>query len=217
MDQFEIPRRRMVEHLRTHYKIQDERVLTAMGQIPRHLFVPDALRSQAYKDNALPISNGQTISQPFIVAKMTELLELKGTERVLEIGGGSGYQTAVLSVLARKIYVVERIQALADELKERILRLGFRNVSIRANDGTNGWQIYSPFDRVLVAAGGPDVPEPLIDQLDIGGILVIPLGENKREQRLTRIIKKEDGIETKDFGPCSFVPLVGKHGWNSGS
>jgi protein-L-isoaspartate(D-aspartate) O-methyltransferase len=217
MDQFEIPRRRMVEHLRTHYKIQDERVLTAMGQIPRHLFVPDALRSQAYKDNALPISNGQTISQPFIVAKMTELLELKGTERVLEIGGGSGYQTAVLSVLARKIYVVERIQALADELKERILRLGFRNVSIRANDGTNGWQIYSPFDRVLVAAGGPDVPEPLIDQLDIGGILVIPLGENKREQRLTRIKKKEDGIETEDFGPCSFVPLVGKHGWNSGS
>ena len=204
----------MVEHLRTHYKIKDERVLAAMGQIPRHLFVADALRSQAYKDNALPISNGQTISQPFIVARMTELLALEGAERVLEIGGGSGYQTAILSLLARKVYVVERIKGLADELKERILNLGLRNVSIRIDDGTNGWPVYSPFDRILVAAGGVDVPKPLVDQLNVGGILVVPLGKTRKEQRLVRITKKENGVSTDDFGPCSFVPLIGKHGWS---
>lgn len=217
MDQFEIPRRRMVEHLRTHYKIQDERVLAAMAQVPRHLFVPDALRSQAYKDNALPISGGQTISQPFIVARMTELLALRGTERVLEIGGGSGYQTAILSLLSRKVYVVERITSLANELKERMIRFGYRNVSVRADDGTNGWPVYSPFDRTLVAAGGPELPKPLIDQLEIGGILVVPLGGTKRDQRLIRIIKKDDGVSTEDHGPCSFVPLIGKHGWTAGS
>lgn len=207
----------MAEHLRTHYKIHDERVLAAMAQIPRHLFIPDALGSQAYKDNALPISNGQTISQPFIVARMTELLELKGKERVLEIGGGSGYQTAILSVLAKKVYVVERIKSLADELKARILRFGYRNVSVRVDDGTNGWRVYSPFDRILVAAGGPDLPEPLIDQLEPGGILVVPLGKTQREQRLVRVRKTEKGIATEDFGPCSFVPLIGKYGWSSGS
>lgn len=217
MDQFEIPRRRMVEHLRTHYKVQDERVLAAMAQVPRHMFVPDALRSQAYKDNALPISSGQTISQPFIVARMTELLALKGSERVLEIGGGSGYQTAILSLISRKVYVVERIKSLANGLKERVIRFGFRNVSVRADDGTNGWPVYAPFDRILVAAGGPDVPVPLIEQLEVGGILVVPLGKTKRDQRLVRVVKNENGISTEDFGPCSFVPLIGKHGWTAGS
>jgi len=215
MDQFEIPRRRMVEHLRTHYKISDERVLAAMNQVPRHLFVSEGLRSQAYKDNALPISSGQTISQPFIVARMTELLSLMGGERVLEIGAGSGYQTAILSVLARKIYAVERLSVLASELKEKVVRFGFRNVSVRADDGTNGWPVYSPFDRILIAAGGPNVPEPLLKQLGENGILVMPLGDDKKKQILVRISKTENGFKREDLGPCSFVPLIGEHGWSS--
>jgi len=212
-DGFEIPRARMVEHLRTHYRIADERVLDAMNRVPRHAFVPAALRSQAYKDNALPISSGQTISQPFIVARMTELLELKGRERVLEIGSGSGYQTAVLATLARKIFAVERISVLHAEAKQKLLELGFRNVSYRCDDGTNGWQVYSPFDAILVAAGGPVIPEPLVKQLEVGGRMVIPIGENQKSQILVRVTRKERGYETENFGPCAFVPLIGNHGW----
>src|SRR5215203_652774 len=145
-DGFEIPRARMVEHLRNHYKIADERVLEAMNRVPRHAFVPDALKSQAYKDNALPISAGQTISQPFIVARMSELLELTGKERVLEIGAGSGYQSAVLALLARKVFAVERIPSLANEALVKLRSLGFNNVSIRTDDGTKGWQVYAPYD-----------------------------------------------------------------------
>ena len=213
MDGFEIPRSRMVQRLRDHYKIGDERVLDVMNRVPRHLFVPGALASQAYKDNALPIAAGQTISQPYIVARMTELLELKGRERVLEIGGGSGYQTAILASLARKVYSIERIPVLAAESKQRLPALGFRNVSFRCDDGTNGWEVYAPFDAILVAAGGPSVPEPLIDQLEIGGKLVIPVGEDQKTQNLVRVIKTESGYTTEDCGPCAFVPLIGKHGW----
>lgn len=213
MDGFEIPRSRMVQRLRDHYKIGDERVLDVMNRVPRHLFVPGALASQAYKDNALPIAAGQTISQPYIVARMTELLELKGKERVLEIGGGSGYQTAILASLARKVYSIERIPVLAAESKQRLPALGFRNVSFRCDDGTNGWEVYAPFDAILVAAGGPSVPEPLIDQLEIGGKLVIPVGEDQKTQSLVRVIKTETGYTTEDCGPCAFVPLIGKHGW----
>jgi protein-L-isoaspartate(D-aspartate) O-methyltransferase len=203
----------MVQRLRDHYKIGDERVLDVMNRVPRHLFVPGALASQAYKDNALPIAAGQTISQPYIVARMTELLELKGKERVLEIGGGSGYQTAILASLARKVYSIERIPVLAAESKQRLPALGFRNVSFRCDDGTNGWEVYAPFDAILVAAGGPSVPEPLIDQLEIGGKLVIPVGEDQKTQNLVRVIKTETGYTTEDCGPCAFVPLIGKHGW----
>src|SRR5687768_16479894 len=152
-DGFEIPRGRMVDYLSAHYKIADERVLAAMNRVPRHLFVPDALRTQAYKDNALPIAGGQTISQPFIVARMSELLELKGRERVLEIGSGSGYQTAVLALLARKIFAVERLATLASEAKTRLMNLGYRNISYKTADGTEGWEVYAPFDAMLVAAG----------------------------------------------------------------
>jgi protein-L-isoaspartate(D-aspartate) O-methyltransferase len=159
----------MVERLRDHYKIADPRVLDVMNRVPRHMFVPAALASQAYKDNALPIAAGQTISQPFIVARMTELLELTGKERVLEIGGGSGYQTAILASLARKVYSIERIPVLAAESKQRLPALGYRNVSFRCDDGTNGWEVYAPFDAILVAAGGPTLPEPLINQLETGG------------------------------------------------
>jgi len=212
-DGFEIPRARMVEHLRDHYKISDERVLDAMNRVPRHAFVPAALRSQAYKDNALPISSGQTISQPFIVARMSELLELKGRERVLEIGSGSGYQTAVLATLARKIFAIERIAVLHTEAKQKLLELGFRNVSYRCDDGTNGWQVYSPFDAILVAAGGPVIPEPLVKQLEIGGRMVIPIGANQKSQVLIRVTRTEKGFDTENFGPCAFVPLIGNHGW----
>jgi len=213
-DGFEIPRARMVEHLRNHYKIADERVLEAMNRVPRHAFVPDALKSQAYKDNALPISSGQTISQPFIVARMTELLELKGRERVLEIGSGSGYQTAVLATVARKVFAIERIPVLAAEAKEKLMRLGFRNISYRCDDGTNGWEVYAPFDRILVAAGGPVIPEPLIKQLEIGGRMVIPIGADQKSQILVRVTRTQTAFETENFGPCAFVPLIGNHGWD---
>ena len=212
-DGFEIPRARMVEHLRNHYKIADERVLEAMNRVPRHAFVPDALKSQAYKDNALPISSGQTISQPFIVARMTELLELTGRERVLEIGSGSGYQTAVLATVARKVFAIERIPVLAAEAKEKLMRLGFRNISYRCDDGTNGWEVYAPFDAILVAAGGPVIPEPLVKQLEIGGRMVIPIGADQKSQMLVRVTRTETGFGTENFGPCAFVPLIGNHGW----
>jgi len=204
----------MVEHLRREYGISDPRVLDVLNRVPRHEFVPEALRSQAYKDNALPIASGQTISQPFIVARMTELLELRGTERVLEIGSGSGYQTAVLAGLARRVYAIERLETLALPAKRKLLELGFRNISFRCDDGTNGWEFYAPYDAILVAAGGPDVPRPLLDQLEMGGRLVIPVGENQKNQILVRVTRTERGFQSENFGPCSFVPLIGRHGWN---
>lgn len=212
-DGFEIPRQKMVDHLRGHYRIADERVLDAVNRVPRHLFVPEALASQAYKDNALPIAAGQTISQPFIVARMTELLELIGSERVLEIGAGSGYQTAVLGLLARRVFALERLSVLEAEAKRRLLSLGFRNVSMRCDDGTNGWPFYAPYDAILVAAGGPEIPQPLVDQLETGGRLVIPVGEDQKSQILVRVTRREDGLKREDLGPCAFVPLIGAHGW----
>ena len=204
----------MVDRLREHYRIADENVLRVMNAIPRHRFVPEALATQAYRDNALPIAAGQTISQPFIVARMTELLELTGKERVLEIGAGSGYQSAVLSYLARKIYAVERIPQLAKEALAKLRLLGIENVSVKQADGTVGWEIYAPYNAILVAAGGPEVPQPLLDQLAIGGRLVIPIGEDRSSQRLVRVLRTESGFETSDHGPCSFVPLIGHHGWS---
>ena len=212
-DGFEIPRARMVEHLRSHYKIADDRVLNAMNLVPRHAFVPHALQAQAYKDNALPIAGGQTISQPFIVARMTELLELKGRERVLEIGSGSGYQTAVLATVARKVFAVERLASLHSEAKQKLLQLGYRNISYRCDDGTNGWEVYAPFDAILVAAGGPEIPQPLAEQLEIGGRMVIPIGPDQKSQVLIRVKRGEKGYTTENFGPCAFVPLIGTHGW----
>ncbi|HEX8638890.1 MAG TPA: protein-L-isoaspartate(D-aspartate) O-methyltransferase, partial [Pyrinomonadaceae bacterium] len=153
MDEYQIPRERMIERLRGHYKIQDERVLSALLRLPRHLFVPEALKAQAYKDNALPIAANQTISQPFIVARMTELLEANEKSRILEIGAGSGYQTAILAMLAGRIYAIERIETLAKEANERLQKIGFQNVVLRCADGTNGWETFAPFDGILVAAG----------------------------------------------------------------
>jgi protein-L-isoaspartate(D-aspartate) O-methyltransferase len=213
-DAMTLQRLRMVERLRDYYKIADERVLAVMEQLPRHLFVPEALRSQAYNDNALPISAGQTISQPYIVARMTELLELEGDEKVLEIGTGSGYQTAVLASLARKVFGIERLPNLAADAEQRLAALGIRNVAIKVADGTAGWDTYRPYDVILVAAGGPEIPEPLVEQLKIGGRLVVPVGEDQRRQNLMRVTRTDGSYRTEDFGPCAFVPLIGEHGWD---
>lgn len=212
-DAMSMQRHEMVRQLRSEYGIVDERVLGAMGSIPRHLFVPEAIRSQAYKNNALPISGGQTISQPFIVARMTELLELAGTEKVLEIGAGSGYQTAILASLARTVFAIERLPNLADDADCRLKSMGLRNFTLKAGDGTVGWDAYMPFDAILVAAGGPNVPEPLLNQLKVGGRLVIPIGDDEKSQILIRVTKTESGYRTEKFGPCAFVPLIGTHGW----
>lgn len=212
-DEMTMQRLRMIEKLRDHYKITDERVLDAMANLPRHLFVSEAIKTQAYKDNALPISSGQTISQPFIVARMTELLELKGQEKVLEIGAGSGYQTAILASLTRKVFAIERLPNLVDDAEQRLRSLGFRNFSLKTSDGTTGWDTYMPFDAILVAAGGPNIPEPLVKQLKVGGKLVVPIGEEKRKQNLIRVTRTETGFRTENFGPCAFVPLIGEHGW----
>jgi protein-L-isoaspartate(D-aspartate) O-methyltransferase len=212
-DGYEILRGNMVKRLREHYKIRDERVLDAMNRLPRHFFVPEAIKHQAYKDNALPIASNQTISQPFIVARMTELLELTQNSRILEIGAGSGYQTAVLASIAGNIFAIERIPNLAAQAQERLQKLGFQNVTLACADGTNGWEIYAPFDGILVAAGSPEIPQPLLAQLKMGGKLVIPIGQDPKTQNLIRVTRVINGFQTEDFGPCSFVPLIGEHGW----
>jgi len=213
-DALRISRQRLVQHLRTNIGIKDEKVLAAMGAIPRHIFIPEALRGQAYKDNALPIAAKQTISQPAIVARMTELLELEPDHRVLEIGAGSGYQTAVIASIARRVFAVERINELYSTALPRLRSLGFNNVSMICSDGTEGWKTYAPYDRILVAAGGPEIPQPLVDQLVIGGKLILPVGEERETQRLVRVTRTGQGFSKEDFGPCAFVPLIGKHGWS---
>jgi protein-L-isoaspartate(D-aspartate) O-methyltransferase len=204
----------MVERLRDHYGIRDPNVLDAMRRVPRHFFVTEALRGRSYDDNALPIDFNQTISQPFIVARMTELLELDKKSRVLEIGAGSGYQTAVLAQLASQVYSIERIGELARQAQSRIRELGIYNATVKGFDGTLGWNAYGPYDGILVAAGGPRIPDPLIAQLKTGGRLVIPVGETRDAQKLIRVIKTETGHRVEEHGPCQFVPLIGQHGWS---
>jgi protein-L-isoaspartate(D-aspartate) O-methyltransferase len=203
----------MIERLRNHYAIRDARVLEAMRAVPRHQFVPEALQGRAYGDHALPIAANQTISQPFIVARMTELLELDSRSRVLEIGAGSGYQTAVLARVAAQVYAIERIGELAREAQARIRQLGIYNATVKCFDGTLGWSAHAPYDAILVAAGGPDVPEPLLAQLKLEGRLVIPVGDTREAQRLVRVIRTEKGYTREDHGACAFVPLIGHYGW----
>jgi protein-L-isoaspartate(D-aspartate) O-methyltransferase len=196
--------------------VKDERVLEALRTVPRHLFVDDNQRMNAYEDHPLPIGEGQTISQPYIVASMTEALKLDGSETVLEIGTGSGYQTAILAELAGRVYSVERVPSLTGKSRKVLDSLGYNNVLIKLSDGTLGWEEYAPYDRILVTAGAPSIPEPLTDQLRPGGILVIPVGSNTL-QELTRVTKGEDGTLTEErLGSCVFVRLVGKHGWEAG-
>jgi len=205
-------RAKMVERLRQHYHIRDERVLAAIAAVPRHLFVPEALRGRAYGDHALPIECGQTISQPFIVARQTELLEVTKDDRVLEIGAGSGYQTAVLSHVAGQIFAIERIAELARAAQALVRELRVFNATIKCFDGTVGWSEFAPYRGILVAAASPEIPQPLVNQLAVGGHLVIPIGSEK-EQRLIRVTKTETGAKTEDCGGCQFVKLIGRHGW----
>src|ERR687885_1943690 len=202
----------MCERLRDHYGISDARVLSVLAEVPRHLFVPEALQGRAYGDHALPINANQTISQPYIVARMSELLELDKQSRVLEIGAGSGYQTAVLARLAAQVFAIERIAELAREAQARIRSLGIYNATVKCFDGTLGWAAHAPYDCILVAAGGPEVPEPLLAQLRVGGRLVIPVGASRESQRLVRVVRTEEGFQHEEHGSCAFVPLIGRYG-----
>jgi protein-L-isoaspartate(D-aspartate) O-methyltransferase len=216
MSDYAVQRERMVRDLVAGRGIKDQRVLAAMRRVPRHLFVRDHLRSQAYGDHALPIGAAQTISQPYIVARMTELLELAPHHSVLEVGTGTGYQTALLAVLARRVYSLERIAELAQQAIPRIRQLGFENVKIQVFDGSVGWSEWAPYDRILVAAGAPRVPEPLLEQLAPGGSLLIPEGE-RLAQRLVLYRKSARGeLRRKEGEEVGFVPLVGRHGWKDG-
>ncbi len=192
--------------------ISDPRVLAAMAAVPRHLFVESALADRAYEDRALPIGDRQTISQPYMVALMTEALELTGAERVLEIGTGSGYQAAVLAHLASRVYTVERVKALADRARERLDRLKLFHAVIKVFDGTFGWSEEGPFDAIIVTAGAPAVPQPLIDQLKEGGRLVAPVGD-REGQELVKLVKRPGAVQSRVLTDCAFVPLIGTHGW----
>lgn len=192
--------------------VKDPRVLAALRKVPRHLFVRDPFRGEAYGNRALPIGGAQTISQPWVVARMTELLEVAADHVVLEIGSGSGYQTAVLAVLAKRVYSLERISDLAHLAIDRMRKLHLDNVKIQTFDGTVGWSEFAPYDRILVTAGAPRVPQPLLDQLKVGGRLVIPEGD-RQTQRLMVYERASDHIVVSEGEPVTFVPLVGRHGW----
>jgi len=202
----------MVEEQIMARGIKDLRLAGAMRKVPRHLFVEEAMHSQAYTDHPLPIGEKQTISQPYMVALMTEALSLTGKEKVLEIGTGSGYQTAILAELASKVFSVERIRPLAIKARKLLLELGYLNTEVKFSDGTVGWLDESPFDAIMVTAGSPEIPQPLVDQLKVGGRMAIPVGDI-HAQDLIRIIKTEDGIKKEDLGGCRFVKLIGKYGW----
>lgn len=202
----------MVEKQLKARDISDERVLDAMRKVPRHLFMEEAFRDRAYGDFPLPIGESQTISQPYMVAIMSQLLELDGTEKVLEIGTGSGYQTAILSQLAGQVCSIERVEPLLKKARKLLERLKYQNVALKVADGTLGWKDYAPYKAIIVTAGGPDVPEPLIEQLEVGGRLVMPTG-NEDKQLLQRIIKTPSGVRRSVLSPCSFVKLIGAYGW----
>lgn len=204
----------MVEEQIIRRGITDERVIAAMRRVPRHLFVEEALRDRAYGDHPLPIGEHQTISQPFIVALMTSLLALQGVEKVLEVGTGSGYQTAVLAALARRVCSIERLPALAARARSVIEGYGINNVWIRVGNGTLGWPDEAPFDRILVAAGGPSVPPPLFQQLADGGRMVLPIGD-ATNQTLTLVENVGGAMKTTPYGDCTFVKLVGKYAWDA--
>ena len=192
--------------------IADEAVLHAMGDIPRHRFVSEALADSAYNDNPLPIGHGQTISQPFIVALMCELLEARQGMSILEIGTGSGYQAVVLHAMGLTVFTVERLPPLHQEARRLFARLGVHTIRSRLADGTLGWPEMGPFDRIIVAAGGPEIPEELVSQLADPGIMVIPVGQ-RRSQKLVRLQKKQGILESRNYHDVAFVDLIGQHGF----
>jgi len=208
---YAVQRLRLVSALRRK-GIRDVRVLNAIGEVPREAFVPPELRDEAYEDHPLPIGEGQTISQPYVVALMTEALMLEGSERVLEIGTGSGYQTAILCTLASHVVSIERFERLAASAARRLHTLGFRNFEVHVGDGTKGWPPTAPYQACVVTAGAPAVPEPLVEQLASNGRLVIPVGD-RDSQTLVRVLKQNGGFVRTDLGPVRFVPLIGEYGW----
>jgi protein-L-isoaspartate(D-aspartate) O-methyltransferase len=216
MSDYAVQRERMVRELIAGRGVKDERVLAALRKVPRHLFVKEHMRSRAYGDHALPIGAGQTISQPYVVARMSELLEILPSCSVLEIGTGSGYQTAILALLAKRVYSLERVPELAHQAIQRMRELGLDNVKIQVFDGTVGWSEVAPFDRILVTAGAPKVPEPLLGQLAPGGALLIPEGQ-RNAQRLVLYRKSAKGeLRRREGEEVAFVPLLGRHGWKAG-
>jgi protein-L-isoaspartate(D-aspartate) O-methyltransferase len=212
--EFRGARMRLVEDIRAK-GIRDLAVLRAFERVPRHQFVPTGIRHRAYEDTPLPIGNGQTISQPYIHAHYLELLKLKGTEKVLEIGTGTGYQTALLAQLVPQVFSVERIAALTEQAKANLEKLGVGNVSLCVGDGTLGWKAYAPYDAILVSAGSPSVPQPLLDQLADGGRLLVPEGDLET-QHLMIYTRRGERIDKREVAPVRFVPLIGSHGWENG-
>ena len=215
LEDFSASRRHMVESQIAARGVRAGLVLTAMGRVPREAFVPEPLRAYAYDDGPLPIGEGQTISQPFIVALMTEALGLEGGEKVLEVGTGSGYAAAVLAEIASEVYSVERLETLVEHAAGTLAHLGYRNVHLRCADGTLGWPEEAPFDAIVVTAGGPRVPESLKAQLKIGGRLVIPVGRTAKAQELLRVTRtSDDEYRSENLDEVRFVPLVGQEGWS---
>lgn len=212
IDRFTTIRERMVQEQLLARGIADSRVLAAMGEVPRHLFVDDAMRARAYGDHPLPIAAGQTISQPYIVAFMTQALQLQGHEKVLEIGTGSGYQAAVLSRLCEKVYTVERVNTLLAGARKLFDTLRYFNIVAKLDDGTLGWPEFGPYDAIIVTAGGPEIPQPLVEQLADPGRLVIPVGDQDI-QNLHLLIKNGGKIHVEQLASVRFVELIGEHGW----
>jgi protein-L-isoaspartate(D-aspartate) O-methyltransferase len=215
IDRYMKQRMKMVDTQIRARGIRDPRVLKALEKVPRHLFVNEALRDQAYNDNPLPIDGGQTISQPYIVALMTEALELTGSEKVLEIGTGSGYQAAVLAELVDHVFSIDRIASLAGNARRLLESLNYYNIAIRVGDGTLGWKDEAPFDAIMVTAGAPDMPKTLVEQIAVGGRLVVPVGGRHSQvlMKLTRLSESVNDVKKEDLGGCRFVDLIGEYGW----
>jgi protein-L-isoaspartate(D-aspartate) O-methyltransferase len=210
---FESNRLQMVEKQIRERGVKDRRLLEVFRKVPRHLFLDDALRPQAYEDHPLPIGEKQTISQPYIVALMTEALRLTGDEKVLEIGTGSGYQTAILAELAEQVYSIERIPSLAKRARRVLDDLKYNNVIINIGDGTEGWREYAPYAGIIVTASAPEAPDPLLQQLEIGGRLVIPIGDEFNQELMVYVKEGEDKYREENYGGVRFVKLIGSHGW----
>lgn len=209
---YRLARERMVKSQLISRGIDDQNVLRVMGKIHRHLFIEEALEGEAYNDHPLPIGHKQTISQPYIVALMTQALALTGKERTLELGTGSGYQTAILAELSRTVYTVERIRPLLETAKDILDALGYANILYKIDDGTLGWKEFSPYDAVIVTAGAPQIPDPLLEQLAEGGRMIIPIG-NRFSQELIKVVRVKNTFKEESLGGCRFVDLIGAHGW----
>ncbi len=212
MSDYQAARAKLIEHL--GHEIKDKRVLEAIARIPREKFVPADFRRQAYEDKPLPIGEEQTISQPYIIAMMTEALELTGKEKVLELGTGSGYQTAILAELAKKVVSVERVPNLAESARKLLDSLGYKNVEFHLAGETLGWPSGAPYEAIIVTAGAPSVPEDLLNQLAIGGRMVIPVG-SRYMQELCKITRRQEGNIVRNMGGCRFVSLIGKDAWKN--